>query len=822
MSFEDIERWGFSGIGVRRVQATLRRALTADERAAFDRGVVARRLRIAEKKERGPMSVAERVRKHVANANDIKEIPPVRHVRLKARCRDDLEAFGWYYCRSILRHRASKDIRDGLIHDIQECILKGGKAVKMYGRGTGKTTWVDDIATLWAVLYGHRRFPVAIAATGRQAKRNLKRIKKLLTRSDEIAADFPAIAIPLRELGGISQRASSQTYRGEPTDCEWGTDQIVLPTLRDEFGNTLDEGCGAVVAAVGIGGAIRGANESGQRPDFLILDDPQTKKSAHSPKMVADIIDYIHQDALFLAGHDSSMSAFVTITPQCYGDVATELSSQSKHPEWSVSIEPFVKSVCPAWTRLVADYCREYVDDMANHDYALTRSRSWYLLHRDEFAGVETIDPEQYDHEREVDAVHHVLNLRASLGEVAFNAEIMMQVADVQSELNVTPDLVAGRVNGFERGELPTGTDCAVAFCDVNTRAGAGLSWAVVAFGPGRVAAVVDYGRYPERGPLVEKNASARARATAVAAAMHQVTAKIAGLRLFRRVGDRRIPIRVTALGFDRGFMPDVIHRVRNVLAKTGYYANGERHLDGGREAARLPVPFPLVCVRGFSWNRYGTRKKDMIRRGDHVHASRSQYGEYLAEMAPYWREIMQSGFMETPLMPGSLSIFGRNSVEHYAFAQEVCAEKLVRKYVHPTGVLAWDWATTGAEHWCDALTGCFALASWFRCYDAVSATVDGAAMLAPPRRREVHQDDLFDPVRNPALAASAAAAPDDATEGTGEAVPPTMPADNERVFSFAEASRVKHAPRATWGRGKQIVVKGRRGAWWKKGRGRW
>ena len=759
------------GVGRLQAEALLGRPLTDAETQAFRSAAAARRLRLAAKKARGPMSVAERVRKHVAAANDVGAFDHrPRHPLVKELCRRDLALFGWIYCRQILRHKPSKEIREGLVKDVQDMILNGGKAVKMYGRGTGKTTWIAHIAPVWAVLYGHRRYIVEIAATAKLAKKNLKTVKRLLSRSPRLAADFPEVVVPVRAIGDVSQRSASQTYQGTPTDIEWAADQIVLPMLRGDDGEPLGAGCGAVIGSVGIGGAVRGANEGGQRPDFLVFDDPQTKKIAHSPALTEDVIAYIHQDALQLAGHDRVLSAFVTITPQCYGDVATELTSQSKHPEWSVTVEPFVSRKCPKWDELLIAFVREYVEDAVNHDYRFSRSRAWYLANREAFSEVRVIDPLQFDPKAEVDAVHHVLNLRASLGETAFNAEIMMEVADVDSELSITADKVAAAVNGAPRGVCPPGTDTAVAFCDVNIMRGRGLSWAVCAFGPGRVAAVVAYGRYPERGALVAPNASDLARNRAVAAGIRAVTETIASLRL-RDAKGRKMSVR--ALGFDRGYLPSVVHRALYVIRKT------------------RPLPFNLVAVRGFPWNKFGTRAKDMLRRGDHVFATRSQYGEYLAEMAPYWREVMQSGFLETPLMPGSLSLYGNEPSRHFEFASEVCAEKLVRKYVVESrgkSETAWDWVATGENHYCDVLTGCFAVASWFHCYDALSSVLDAAAAGAfeqkivngkvvrvfKAARREAHQDDLFDPRRNPAVVEAANYdAVSDETEGTGEELPP-------------------------------------------------
>lgn len=753
------------GVGRINAEATIGRRFSPDELTAFRRAATARRLIVAQRKAKGPRSVAERVRAHTESANEVEgfKVAP-RHPRLKAACRNDLARFGWMYCRRVLKHAPSDELKHGLIKNTQDTILGGGQVVEEDGRGVGKTTWIGVIAPIWATLYGHRRYPLLISANTKQGKRNLGTIKRVLVRSEEICQDFPAVAVPLRALGGISQRAAAQRYRGAPTDVEWSSERIIMPMCRDDSGNPLDAGCGAIIGSVGIGGAIRGVNEDGQRPDFLIMDDPQTKKIAHSPKLVQDVIEYIHQDALQLGGHDRMLSAFVTITPQCYGDVATELTSQTKHPEWSVFIRPFIKQKCPGWNELAAEFCQEYIDDQANHDTRLTRSTAWYRRHRDAFAGMEVVDPLQYDPTLEVDVIHHVLNLRARLGEKSFNAEIMMSVADEDSTLSIDADSVAKAVNGAPRGVCPPGTDSAVGFVDVNIRKGKGLSWGVVAFGPGRVAACIAYGRYPERGPVCQPNASDLARNRAVAAAIRVVVGKMSNLRIRDSKG-RAVAIR--AIGFDRGYLPGVVHRTLYVLRKTS------------------PIPFPMVAVRGFPWNKFGVRKKDMLRRGDHIFATRSQYGEYLAEMAPYWREIMQSGFLETPLMPGSFSFYGSDPVEHFAVANEICAEKLVRKYVAECAggrsETAWDWVTNGDNHFCDVFTGCFAVASWFRCYDALSAGIDAAAAGCTVTKggifarkaapRTIHQDDLFDPRRNEQVGAVYDGSADE-TEGTGESIP--------------------------------------------------
>lgn len=751
------------GVSIKDAEAFIGHEFTPDEQAKFRRARTAAALRRKVEKAKGGSS-ADRVAKHVAKRNEIGEIPRVRHPRLKERCRTDLAAFAWYYCRELLNHRPSADITDALIIPVQNCILNGGQVARLAGRGTGKTTLIDQIAQLWAALYGHRRFPFTFGASLTASRDAFNTLKYLLETSDRLLADFPAIIVPIRHLGGVSQRASSQTYRGAKTGIVWGSSMIVFPMLRDSGGRPLDPACGAILGASGYGGAVRGKNVHGQRPDMVLIDDPQTRKIASSPKLVEAVIDFIHSDILALAGHNTTIAAFLTITPQRFGDVAMQIATSERFANWNRGVHPFIKRFCPNWDQLAALFCEEYARDAAQNDFDRKLSTAWYKENRHLFDGMETMDGEQYDHDREVDVVHHLLNLRAKLGEKSFNAEIQMKVVDTVSEITITPDTVAASLNGSERGVLPPGTDTVVGFCDINIQAGAGLSWALVAFGPQRVAAVVDYGRFPADGtPLVPPNASDLVRNRRVAAGIREVVTMLAERRL-RDTKGRTVKIR--ALGFDRGWLPDVVHRALYVIRK------------------RIPLGFPIVSMRGFPWNRFGTRREDILRRGDHVFATRSRFGEYLAFMAPYWREIMQSGFLETPLFEGSLSLFGTDAGAHFLFASEICAEKLVRKYQAYGGretTTAWDWLTTGPEHWCDAVTGCFALASWFRAYDALSHSIDAAA-LGVTIPRQAHQDDLFDPRLNPAI--------NEATEGTGQELPPL--AEDRDLNDDIEAKRLR------------------------------
>lgn len=675
-------------------------------------------------------SSADRVARHVAERNEVGEIPAVARPALRERCRLDLELFGWVYCRALLDHRPSPEFKARVVDKLQAAVLHGGQFAVEALRGGGKTTWFC-ITVAWGILYGHFRFPVIVTAAQPLAKNLRRAVMGIFEQGEDVALDFPAVSVPLRAIGGVVQKGAAQTYRGRPTGF-LSSDMVVrLPSLLDDAGRPLDFGCGALLAVRGVGSSVRGLNVGGVRPDFVLLDDPQTQKDARSSSAVRRIDEYIHSDVLGLAANTATLAAFIAITPQRFGDLAHRIFDRNVHPNWVTSVCPAILKTCDGFEGLADEFADAYHADMAAEDFTRAGSTAWYREHAAAFAGTEMLDPLAFDRETEVDAVHHALNKIAAVGKEAFAAEYQMKVTAANAELALSADLVASACNGAPAWTLPPGCDCAVAHCDVNVREGEGLSWCVVGFGPGRVAAVVAYGRHPAHGALCPPGSSDLAKKRAVAKGVRAVVAEIAAHPL-RRTDGRRLTIR--ALGFDRGYLPDVIGRTLYVLRR------------------RMPLAFQLCQTRGVGWMQFDEKRKDRLRGGDHVCARPSPNGEYLEVLAPYWREVAQSGFLETPLMPGSCSLFGTDKAAHWAFASEVAAERLERKYTHPSGKTAWDWSVSGANHWGDALSGAFALGSYFRCFETLPKVLDRVAASGA-------NADLFDPRLNGAIAANAGAA---------------------------------------------------------------
>ena len=71
------------------------------------------------------------------------------------------------------------------------------------------------------------------------------------------------------------------------------------------------------------------------RPDFAIIDDPQTRKSAKSPSQVEERSDIIEGDILGMAGPGKNMSAVMTATVIYPDDLADQYLDQERHPDWN-------------------------------------------------------------------------------------------------------------------------------------------------------------------------------------------------------------------------------------------------------------------------------------------------------------------------------------------------------------------------------------------------------------------------------------------------------------------------------------------------------
>ncbi|MBR2714337.1 MAG: hypothetical protein IKB76_06135, partial [Kiritimatiellae bacterium] len=210
---------------------------------------------------------------------DIGELPAVVDEARKESCRFDFRKFCETYFPEVYNLEWSDDHLRA-IAKLQKAVLEGGLFALAMARGSGKSS-LTETAAIWAMAYGHREFIVVIGASEGAALEMLDSIKTELEVNEHLAEDFPEMVSPIARLEGIANRCAGQLYKGERTRISWTASEIVLPTIVGAASS------GAVVRVAGITGRIRGMKykrPDGRtvRPEFVIVDDPQTSESAGS------------------------------------------------------------------------------------------------------------------------------------------------------------------------------------------------------------------------------------------------------------------------------------------------------------------------------------------------------------------------------------------------------------------------------------------------------------------------------------------------------------------------------------------------------------
>lgn len=428
---------------------------------------------------------------------------PVADPERKRYCRGDAHAFlTTYFPATSGLSPFCQEQRDAIAR-IQGAILHGGRVLNLFPRGFAKTTTSENLA-LWATMYGHARFIPIIGADENAAKDNIESIKTELYTNDLLAEDFPEIIAAVKHLEQKAQGARSQTYNGEATHIQWGQDCVVLPSIRDDKGQWYPSS-GAILLARGLTGRIRGMKHKRpdgvqQRPDFVIIDDPQTGQSARSPAQCTKRLSFIRKDVLRLGGHNRQIAAAINATVIEQDDAIDQLADHNQHPEWEGLKIPMLKSDSRVhdtlWMDEYATIRKTYdPEKIGDRKRAVEASNAFYRAHRDEMDAGAVATWEHCYTDCELSAIQHAYNIRIDDGEDVFASECQnspIRIGD-NSEFLTAGEIVGNRVGSWV--DFPAEVNCLGFHIDVQKRL---LFWTVVGITPDfRIHPV--YGTYPEQ-----------------------------------------------------------------------------------------------------------------------------------------------------------------------------------------------------------------------------------------------------------------------------------------------------------------------------------
>lgn len=682
-------------------------------------------------------AAAARSRARYGKAAECGPLPKVVDPARRELCREDFVAFVLTYFSLLTDGQALSEDHERVARRMQNCCLHGGRFVNSVFRGFGKTTWVEYNA-LWAVLYGHRKFVAILGADKAAAARIMASIKMELQENDLLYDDFPELHC-IRALGGKPQGAASQTLDGALTHVGWLAEKVVLPTIVGVASS------GAIISAHGLTAASRGLRHKtpdgrGPRPDYAILDDPQTDKSARSRLQVTTRLDLLNNNILGFGGHKKRLACVVNGTVICPDDMIERLLDRKLSPGWQGERIPLLKSPAIEHDTL---WLTEYATLRTTFDAldpngqveAQRQATAFYAERRSAMdAGAVVAWAGCFDPDSELSAIQHAYNLMIDQGQKAFETEYQLQPPKPASTAIFDPTRSAfeSRVTGLARGTIPLACDRLTAFVDVHHRV---LVWMVCAWDRHFGGCIIDYGAYPDQKAPYWTTSDARRTMQLVHQGSGLEAAVHAGLRAIMDelscrdfVRQDGTAIRITAGLIDYGYGP-LTDTVFSALSASSHAATWKPSKGRGITAANKPM------IRG----EYEQRPGDRL--GHHWLQTRGLKARQSLQVqfdANYWKSFVMRRLAAAIGDHSALTVFGQAAHEHQLLIDHLAAETAVETTGRGRTVQQWTQKPSKPDnHFFDCLAGC-----------AVAASVSGllleaAATPAPARRRYTSIDQL-------------------------------------------------------------------------------
>jgi hypothetical protein len=432
-------------------------------------------------------------RKVWADSRDIGSIPAPADPKRRDACSKDFGKFCKTYFPGTFRHSWSP-VHKRLIEMIELVIRDGALLAMGIPRGWGKTSLCVR-AVIWAVAYRYHTFAMLIGASHDAAKQMIMDIRSELENNDLLGMDFPELCYPIRALEGINQRGKAQTCGGKRTRV-FGSDFELR--LGDVAGQS-----GAIIRSGGIlSSKIRGCRHVVEdrvlRPTLGLVDDPQTRQGASSPRSRHKCERIVQADLPGLPGAGEAWSCLMTMTVVEPDDVADRVLDREKHPSWHGVRHSALDGFPTAEAMELWQEWNQIREECLRNDKPLEPAHKFYRKHKKAMqAGVKVVWKDGYDREQFVDPLEQAMDwyFRDQQG---FWSELMNDPASFK--LDARPELdreaVALRVNHLKHGELPVEAEFLTAFIDCQQTC---LWYEVRAHATDSSSWVIDYNTWPQQ-----------------------------------------------------------------------------------------------------------------------------------------------------------------------------------------------------------------------------------------------------------------------------------------------------------------------------------
>lgn len=618
-----------------------------------------------------------------------------------------LEFFLRAYFPETFRLPFSDDHRT-VIAAIERAARDGGLFAFAMPRGSGKTS-ICERAALWVALHGLHWFVSVVGADETGAIEILDTIKVELETNDLLLDDFPEVCYPIRRLDGITNRARGQLCCGERTRIGWLKKTLILPTVAGSRAS------GAILKVAGLSARLRGmkhqrADGQSARPSFVLLDDPQTDRSAVSD-LQSDRREAILAGAvLYMAGPGKKISGVMPCTVIRSGDMADRILDRSKHPEWNGVRMKMVYSFPTDEKRW--DQYRDILLEDLRAGAGTARATEFYRANREAMdAGATIAWPERHNPD-ELSALQHAMNLRFR-DEAAFMAECQNEPVAQQlgDEEQLTAEQILTKLNRHKRCQVPAGCTRLTAFIDVHQKL---LYYLVAAWSESFTGHVIDYGAWPDQGRALFSLADSKITLAR--------KAPRAGLEGSIYHGLEKLCEQI--LGRDWPHESGAAVRIERCLIDANWGQSTNVVYQFCRQSAHAAVLLPshgrAIGPDRNPMSEWQKRPGDRLGFNWCVTAGAARRGvRHVVFDANFWKSFVRARLQQAMGDAGCLALWGGKPDEHRLLAEHLTAEFSTRTTGRGRVVDVWKQRPDRPDnHWLDCLVGC-----------GVGASIQGVTM---------------------------------------------------------------------------------------------
>lgn len=601
-------------------------------------------------------------------------IPSVVDIARRERCLHDPPLFLKTYFPQDYRQPFGR-LHHSMIENIYDRAQYGGKKAVAAPRGRGKSQIVKGMLA-FLVLAELVRFPIPICATTALSGRIYKDFRNKLATNPLLLEDFPEVCFPIRALEGAPQRASKQHVAGQLTNIVWSANDYLR--LPDVPGSPYG---GVKMAFYGLDAAFRGINIDGDRPDFILIDDPETRESAKSIGQIEDRIEILEKDVAGLEGQDEALAMVMLTTVQNRYCLSFQFTDRDNKTAWDGERFAWVEK-WPKHMDLWDDYVAKRQSAQAAGDRHGMDAVRFYLNHREAMdEGVEMLadnyKPVTLEDGTETvfSGIQEAFNKIADTSMAAFRTEYQNDPEpeeEIQT-LGLTPGRVQSRVSLLQQRECDSDARWRTIGIDIGKYHS---HWTDSAWSVGAIGDVVDYGVLETHG----LSAGSDAKAVEVA--------QLAALEVW--ADEIVAAVNPQLVLIDSGTFTETIYEFCRRRGRPFYPAKG---WDSGRfrmpKQSQMTIPF---------LEAYANRLQSS--------------GVWLYNVnTEWWKDWLQQRFLTDPFGPnqernaGSLTLFNPNgdTKRHLSFAHHITSEEHQLQPVYGKQMKRVWFVKNRNNHWLDS-----------------------------------------------------------------------------------------------------------------------